>query len=112
MFVTPGSFCPLGRMMVQWSSKAKVAASQKVARTNSMIGEWAVATGDPPKDSAAKQLDTSSTMWNFVGGSKAPRARVMEDSEWHHHCGGECTGEGRDRLGENGSIFPRPNGRR
>lgn len=27
--------------------------------------------------------------------------RVMEDSEWHHHCGGECTGE------ENGSISPR-----
>jgi hypothetical protein len=76
MFVTPGSFCPLGRMMVQWSSKAKVAASQKVARTNSMIGEWAVATGDPPKESAAKQLDTSSTMWNFVGGSKAPRAAL------------------------------------
>jgi hypothetical protein len=62
--------------MVQWSSKAKVAASQKVARTNSMIGEWAVATGDPPKESAAKQLDTSSTMWNFVGGSKAPRAAL------------------------------------
>jgi hypothetical protein len=41
-----------------------------------MIGEWAVATGDPPKESAAKQLDTSSTMWNFVGGSKAPRAAL------------------------------------
>jgi hypothetical protein len=41
-----------------------------------MIGEWAVATGDPPKESAAKQLDTSSTMWNFVGGLKAPRAAL------------------------------------
>ena len=36
--------------------------------------------------------------------------RVMEDSEWHHHCGGECTGEGRDRLGENGSILPKAEG--
>ena len=41
-----------------------------------MIGEWAVATGDPPKKSAAKQADTSSIMWNFVGGSKAPRAAL------------------------------------
>ena len=43
-----------------------------------MTGEWAVATGDPPKESAAKHLDTSSTMWNFVGGWKHP-GRVMED---------------------------------
>ena len=90
--------------MVQWSSKAKVAARQKVARTNSMIGEWAVATGDPPKESGAKQLYTSSTMWNFVGGSKAPRAALWRTQS------GTITAVVNALAKAGGSIFPRPKG--
>ncbi len=75
-----------------------------------MIGEWAVATGDPPKSSAAKQLDTSSTMWNFVGGSKAPRAALWRTESGTITAVVNALAKTGIELGENGRIYRRPKG--
>jgi hypothetical protein len=51
MFVTPGSFTPPGRVILQFSSP-RLTASHKVAGSTSKVGKRIVGIVDPPKGSA------------------------------------------------------------
>ena len=51
MFVTPGSFTPPGRVMLQ-SSSPRLTASHKVAGSTSKVGKRVIGIVEPPKGSA------------------------------------------------------------
>src|SRR6476620_5472022 len=92
MFVTPGSFTPPGRVMLQSSSaRTRLAASHKVAGSTSKVGKRIVAIADSskrvghnrPKGWATIGFYFSPVVWKFLGRTEEfPRKRCKFLSSW------------------------------